>query len=141
MLGSNSKKTNKVDTVIGKNTKLEGKIEAKGTIRLDGELVGDLIIEGSAIIGKNGKIKGNVVCSNIFVSGTIEGNVDCKEQLRLTNTGQISGDIKVKTFIVDENAVFEGKCQMQDAVQTSKKKNADKVAQSEKNLQKANKGA
>lgn len=137
MFGNDGKKTGKMDTIIGRNTKLEGRIEAKGTIRLDGELVGDLHVQGSAIIGTKGLIKGNVYCTNIYVAGTIEGNVDCKEQLRLTNTSRLTGDIKVKTFIVDENASFEGKCEMQELKQITKNekhedKNSDKMKKVEK---------
>ncbi len=120
MFGNGDKKSGKIDTLIGRNTKLEGKIEAKGTIRLDGELSGDLYVEGSVIIGKKGIVKGNIYCNSIYVAGTIEGNIDCKEQLRLTNTSKLLGDIKVKTFIVDENATFEGKCQMQEMNQSPK---------------------
>ncbi|MTI48594.1 MAG: polymer-forming cytoskeletal protein [Firmicutes bacterium] len=142
MLGKGSKVSNKMDTLIGQNTKLEGKIEAKGTVRLDGELVGDLVIEGSIIIGNKGVVKGNIICNNIVISGTVEGNIDCKEQLHLTNAGHINGDIKVKSFIVDENAVFEGKCKMQiDGKSSNSLNKGDKNTSSEKKSQKADKGA
>lgn len=135
----NGKKSGKIDTLVGRNTKLEGKVEAKGTIRLDGELIGDLHVDGSAIIGRKGVIKGNVFCTNIYVAGTIEGNVDCKEQLRLTNTAKLTGDIKVKTFIVDENAAFEGKCVMREIKQNLK--NEKKEVNSSEKMKKADKGA
>jgi len=114
MFSKNEVKVDKIDTLIGSNTKFTGKIEAKGTIRIDGELIGDLIVEGSVILGEDGKIKGNSVCDNIFISGTLEGNIKCKNQLRITNTGKLFGDIEVKNFIVDESAVFEGACKMTD---------------------------
>lgn len=123
MFGSDGKKTSKMDTIIGKDIILEGKITAKGSIRLDGTLIGDINVDGNLVIGKQGLVKGNIICKNVLVCGTIEGYVDCKEQLRLANTGKILGDIKVNSIIVDENAVFEGKCQMQNNVN---KKNENK---------------
>ncbi|EOD01659.1 bactofilin family protein [Caldisalinibacter kiritimatiensis] len=120
MFGKKEIKMDKIDTLIGRNTKLEGKITANGTIRFDGELVGDLIIEGNVIIGEEGKIKGNIKCNNGIVSGRVEGNIICKEQLRLTNTASLFGDIEVKSFIVDENAVFEGSCKMKTETNTQK---------------------
>ncbi|KGG80795.1 bactofilin family protein [Caloranaerobacter azorensis] len=115
MFNKKEAKLDKIDTLIGKNTKLEGKIECKGTIRLDGELIGDLSVEGDVIIGESGKINGNIICNNIFISGMVKGNIISKELLRLTNTAKLYGDIQVKTFIVDENAVFEGSCKMENA--------------------------
>jgi len=112
MFGKNEDKFNKIDTLIGKNTKLQGKIESKGSMRIDGELVGDIIIEGSVVIGEEGKINGNISCDNIFIAGSVHGNILCKDQLRVSNTGKLYGDIEVKSFIVDESAVFEGSCKM-----------------------------
>jgi cytoskeletal protein CcmA (bactofilin family) len=129
MLGKKGVKMDKIDTLIGKNTKFEGTITSKGTVRLDGELVGDMISEGNIVIGEAGKVKGNITCHSIIVSGTVEGNVICKEQLRLTNTASLYGDIEVKSFIVDENAVFEGSCKMREDSNSKEKKNKTKEKQ------------
>lgn len=103
----------KIDTLIGKNTKLIGKIEANGTIRVDGEIDGNIIADGNITIGADGKITGNLEGNNIFISGTVYGNIKCNEHLRLGNTAKLIGDVEVKTLIIDENAIFEGKCKME----------------------------
>ncbi|WP_069649177.1 bactofilin family protein [Caloranaerobacter ferrireducens] len=131
MFNKKEVKLDKIDTLIGKNTKLEGKIECKGTIRLDGELTGDLIVEGNVIIGESGKVNGNITCNNVFISGIVKGNVISKEMLRLTNTAKLYGDIQVKTFIVDENAVFEGSCKM-EATKTSNETKVNKESKKSK---------
>lgn len=103
----------KIDTIIGKNTKLVGKLEAKGTIRVDGEVEGDITADGNITIGLDGKVTGNLEGNNIFISGTVYGNITCNEHLRLGNTAKLIGDVEVKTLIIDENAIFEGKCRME----------------------------
>lgn len=120
MFGKNDNRIDRIDTLIGKSTTIEGKIEAKGTIRLDGNLNGDMVVEGSIIIGEGAKVVGNIDCSNVFVSGIVEGNILCKDQLRVTSTGKVIGDIDVKNFIVDENAIFEGNCKMRGNSNTIK---------------------
>ena len=114
MFGKKEINTDRIDTLIGKNTKLKGLIEGTGIIRVDGELTGDLIVKGNVVIGPDGKIIGNVKCDNLFNSGTIRGNIKCNEQLRLASSAALFGDVDVKTFIIDENAIFEGKCKMQN---------------------------
>lgn len=121
MFKKNTVNMDKIDTLVGQNTKLEGVINASGTIRFDGELIGDLHINGNVIIGESGKIKGNVSCDNIIISGNVEGNIFCKEQLRLTNTAHLYGNIEIKNFIVDESAVFEGSCKMKSDTKVEKK--------------------
>ncbi|RKD31452.1 bactofilin family protein [Thermohalobacter berrensis] len=134
MFSKKDKNLEKIDTIIGKNTKLEGKMETTGTIRLDGELIGDLNIKGNLIVGENGKIDGNIIANNVLISGIVNGNITCNEQLRLTNTAKLYGDIIVKSFIVDENAVFEGTCKMQSSSNIKEK-------DSQNNNSNKNKGA
>lgn len=109
-----NKKVNptKIDTLIGKNTKLDGTINTKGTIRLDGILNGDLIAEGNITIGESGQVLGNIQCTNIIICGLVKGNIITTGQLRITNKGKLLGDIEVNNIIVDENATFEGSCKM-----------------------------
>lgn len=114
--------SNAFDTLIGSNTKVEGKIHGSGTIRLDGHLIGDLHVDGDAIIGNDGKVEGNIFCNNILISGTIIGNINTEEQLRITNTGELYGDIEVTSFVVDEEAIFEGSCKMKKTLDDNKVK-------------------
>ena len=102
----------KFDTLIGKNTSFEGTLTAKGTLRIDGSVKGDIKVDGDVYIGEESVIVGNISCSNIVVGGNVNGNVATNQQLRITSTGKISGDISVKSLIIDENGVFEGNSKM-----------------------------
>ncbi|QUH19561.1 bactofilin family protein [Alkaliphilus sp. B6464] len=102
----------KFDTLIGKNTSFEGTLTAEGTIRIDGKIKGDVKVEGDIYIGESSQVIGNIMGSNIIVGGNVDGNIIANEQLRLTSTGKVIGDISVKSLIIDENGVFEGSSKM-----------------------------
>lgn len=112
MFGKKESTSEKIDTLIGKNTTIEGKISGHGTSRIDGTLLGDLDVKGDIIIGDEGRIQGNITCINVLISGTVEGNISTSEQLRITSSGKLFGDVEVKSFIVDEDAIFQGSCKM-----------------------------
>lgn len=116
MLGNKKKSaainTNKVDTLIGKSTKFSGNISTEGTIRIDGEILGDVTLSGNLILGEKGRIKGNVKTGNIHLSGIIEGNVVSADQIHISTTGKLYGDISVKNIIIDEGGLFQGNCNM-----------------------------
>lgn len=114
MFKTKEKSVVELDTIIGESTTFNGTIESKGNLRIDGTITGDLLIEGDITIGHNGKIKGNIVCDNLIIAGLIEGNVNCREQLRIASNGRLIGDIDVKSFVVDEDAIFRGKSNMKD---------------------------
>ncbi|SDK21798.1 bactofilin family protein [Natronincola ferrireducens] len=106
-------------TLIGKNTCFEGTLKVEGAIRIDGSIQGEVNVQGDAYIGEGGNIMGNIYATNIVIAGRIEGNVTASEQLRISSTGKILGDVMVKSFIIDEDAFFEGKCTMTQQKPTS----------------------
>lgn len=110
--GKKSLNTERVDTLIGRGTNLEGTINAEGTVRLDGKVHGGLNVAGNIIVGEEGAVKGNIKAENAFIAGVIEGNVIATSQLHLTHTARLVGDITVKNVIIDEGAVFIGNCKI-----------------------------
>lgn len=108
------------DTLIGINTTFEGNIDSEGTVRVDGKLRGDLKVNGDVIVGNDAYIKGNVFANNVHLSGTVEGNIECKSILRILATAKLYGDIRVNSFVADEGAVFQGKCCMLDVSEAEK---------------------
>lgn len=100
----------KVDTIVGYSTTIEGTIKAEGTVRINGSVTGELIIAGNVIIGDSSKIKGNIQADNVHIAGTVHGNVTATGQLHMTSTAKLVGDVDVKNIIIDEGAVFTGHC-------------------------------
>lgn len=112
MLGKTKINTSYYDTVIGKNTTLEGNIACVGSVRVDGAVKGDIKISGNLLVGNQGLITGNVEALNVHLTGTITGNVTTHEVLKILSSSRLCGDIKVKSFVADEGALFLGKCEM-----------------------------
>ncbi|ADL68598.1 bactofilin family protein [Thermoanaerobacterium thermosaccharolyticum] len=109
----------KIDTIIGKNTTIEGNIKSQGTMRIDGNVTGKIEVQGSMIIGDNSKIEADIKADNISISGEITGNLTVKNQVQITSNGKVYGDIEVQNLIIDEGAIFEGKCKMNKKVNNS----------------------
>ncbi|MCG8540619.1 MAG: polymer-forming cytoskeletal protein [Clostridia bacterium] len=104
------------DTLIGNNATFEGSLKTSGLLRIDGVFNGDIEVNGDIIVGKEGKVVGNVKTSNIEISGLVEGNVIATDHLKISSTGRLLGDIDVSTFIVEEKATFDGKCKMKNEI-------------------------
>lgn len=101
-----------LDSLIGENIKIIGKIEGQGNLRIDGFVEGDIDYDGNIVVGESGKVYGNIKASDISLAGTIHGNVDSKTKLVILSTGTLIGDIQVTSFIVHEDAKFDGSCKM-----------------------------
>ena len=104
-----------IDSLIGENLKIIGKIEGKGNLRIDGIVEGDIDYDGNVVVGEDGKIFGNVKSKDISLAGTIEGNINSEKKLVILPTGKLLGDLIVSSFVVHEDAIFEGNCKMKSS--------------------------
>lgn len=100
--------------VIAKETKIVGEIVAQGNIRIEGTVEGTLRSEKKVVIGESAKVIGNITAVDIEISGLIEGQVNCSEALYLKKTAIIKGDMFTHKLVVENGAIFNGKCHMTD---------------------------
>ncbi len=114
MLRKNSSFRDGVDTLVGSNSVFKGSIESDGTVRVDGKVIGDIKVTGDVYIGNGATVNGNVDAGNVHLAGTVEGNIIAKGILKILSTAKLYGDIKINSFVADEGALFQGKCEMLD---------------------------
>lgn len=109
----NKKKTPlAMDTVLGEFTSFVGNIESEGSVKVLGRVEGDIKASGDVYIEPTSTINGNIYGSNVYISGTIHGNVLSKGLLHLTSQARLLGDIEVNSIVTDEGAIFQGTCRM-----------------------------
>lgn len=102
-----------VGTIIGPGAMLEGPLTTKDSTRIDGTVKGNVTISGALIVGQGGKIEGTVSAVNAYIAGEVVGNVVSPQgKIEISDTGKVIGDITCKGIIIDENAVFQGRCEM-----------------------------
>ena len=101
-----------ITTFIGADTKVEGTLIVHTSVRIDGEVVGGVCADGTVILSQRGQIQGNVIAENIVVAGVIEGNLTIKDKTNIEPTGEVYGDINTARILIDEQSIFQGKCNM-----------------------------
>lgn len=101
-----------VTCLIGENSALEGNFITSESARIDGEIRGNVEAKGKLYIGMKGKVVGNITTEAIMVSGQVDGDIISSGKVEITSSGTVNGDISAKTLVIDENAVFNGRCGM-----------------------------
>lgn len=99
-------------SLVGEKSMIEGNFNASENTRIDGEVKGNVTCKGKLCIGAKGKVVGNIVCDGIMISGDVLGDVTSAGKVEITSTGKINGDIQAKILVIDENAIFNGRCNM-----------------------------
>jgi cytoskeletal protein CcmA (bactofilin family) len=105
-------KEDKIDSVIGKSTTVNGDIKVNGSIKVDGKVEGNIHIKESALIGQESAVKGNISCRAAIIGGKIQGNINAQEIIEFQSGAQIYGDVVCKGLIVEKGVFFEGNCRM-----------------------------
>lgn len=77
-----------------------GNVKGCGTVHVDGKIHGDLSVDESVIVGKDGVINGDVKAKKIIVSGKINGTTKC-DTLEVTQTGHLTDTIDAHKIVSD----------------------------------------
>jgi len=103
------------------STQIKGDINSDADFRVDGTLEGSLKTNGKLIVGKDGKILGEVHCSNAEIEGHFSGKLHVLESLSLKATSNIVGEVDTNKLIVETGAIFNASCSMGNDVKALNK--------------------
>lgn len=140
MFGKNQKKKSqsKVETIIGSGTKIDGNIETKGSLRIEGKIDGLVESEGEVFVGEGGKITADINARNVIIAGSVHGNINAKNKLKILASGKLDGNLKAKNLIIKEGAAFTGSSSLYSNSNKKNDKNKDKSKKNKKNKKKKN---
>ncbi len=108
------KKTSKgIQTFLGPETTLEGKLVFEGTVRLDGHFTGTVESkEGTMVVGEKAVIHADILVHTAVVCGEVSGNINATNRIELHSPARVFGDLCAPTVVIDAGVVFHGNCSM-----------------------------
>lgn len=114
MFSSNqSKPQNRIDSLVGFGTRIEGDVSFSGGLRVDGEIVGKVIADPSKpstlVLSEHARVQGEINVTHLVVNGAIVGPVHVAEYLELQSKAKVIGDVHYKTLEIQLGAIVEGK--------------------------------
>ncbi len=99
-------------TLIGEEAYVHGQLSAKGSLRVEGSVEGDITDAVSVEIGKKGRVRGNVAAEAVSIAGELEGDVVAARHVEILAGARLLGNIRTPGLRVEEGAFFEGSCAM-----------------------------
>ena len=108
-----SKPQNRIDTLIGSGTVIDGNVSFSGGMRIDGEVNGNVSAvadkPSTLVLSEQGRIRGKIDVTHLVVNGEISGPVTASEYLELHAKGRITGDVHYKILEIQVGAILEGR--------------------------------
>ena len=65
------------------------------------------------IVGRNSKVTGGIDGGTVVVSGKVEGNISATQNLEITKSGRVHGDLSGGRIVIEEGASYRGKVSVQ----------------------------
>jgi cytoskeletal protein CcmA (bactofilin family) len=102
-----------IQTFLGSETTLEGKLAFEGTVRLDGHFKGTIESkDGVMIVGDKAVIHADILVHTATVSGEVSGNIRATSRIELHPPARVFGDLSAPVVVIDAGVVFDGNCTM-----------------------------
>jgi cytoskeletal protein CcmA (bactofilin family) len=113
VFGSNKQKsTNRIDSLIGLETRIQGDMTFTGGLRIDGEVVGDVTAhdekQSTLMVSEKARIRGTVRVGHMVLNGTVEGPIHASHFLELQSKCHVHGDVYYSTLEMHPGAVVVG---------------------------------
>jgi cytoskeletal protein CcmA (bactofilin family) len=107
------KQKDMISTFLGSEVSVEGNIEFRGTIRVDGHVKGTIHSdEGTLIVGEHAVIHADIIVDVAIITGAVNGNIEARNKLEIFPPACVMGGIKAPMVTIESGVVFNGNCEM-----------------------------
>lgn len=131
MSKSSEKPCNTIDTLVGVKTEIKGDIVFSGGLRVDGKIRGNITAEGDGsstlVLSEHAEVVGNIQVPHMILNGKIKGNVHCSERIELQPEAEIVGDVYYKIIEMALGASINGSLLREGNNDVSRKGNVAKL--------------
>ena len=95
------------ETVIAKDVRIKGDLNASGSITIEGEIEGLTKTTQKIYIGESAVIRGNVSAKEAVIKGKVIGDIET-DRLELIATANIVGNINAKILRMEAGTFLNG---------------------------------
>lgn len=112
MWGNKKGASKRIDSLVGRNTKIMGDLDFTGGLLVDGKVIGNITAaeddNATITISENGYVKGEIQIPNIIINGIVEGNVYASNNVELAKRARVFGNVYYNLFEMAMGAEVNG---------------------------------
>lgn len=103
-----NKASTKQPALISQDMEIVGDLNCAGDIKIDGSFKGNIKCSGRLVIGKSGKVVGNLSSVNVLVQGFFKGKLECTGILSVIDESYLQGKFLYNNLDVSHGAELVG---------------------------------
>ena len=100
-------------TVISKNTVIRGALQTEDSLRLLGQILGDIECKSNVVLA--GKVRGNTTAANAYIfDAQVDGDIRCDDIVTISSDAWVLGNIRAQQAEIDGK--IKGNIEIRNAV-------------------------
>ncbi|MGA8180722.1 MAG: polymer-forming cytoskeletal protein, partial [Desulfobacterales bacterium] len=110
-----TKTSDALTMLLGPGTAIEGAIEFKDTVRLEGYVKGKISSsDGTVIIGETAEVQGEIMVNIAIIRGKVNGKITARTRVEIYPPARIEADIHSSAVSIQSGVIFNGNCSMKE---------------------------
>src|SRR5574338_1044784 len=101
-----------INAFVGKGVSFKGVISYNGTVRIDGNLDGEIHTEGVLLVGEDAVLTAKITAGTVVCKGKITGDISAREKVKLRSPAVVNAGVKAPLLSMEEGVVFNGNLEM-----------------------------
>lgn len=101
-----------VNAYLGRGSRVSGKLNFDGAVRVDGQVEGEISAQDTLIVGERAVVTAQINGNTIIIKGKVTGDINAKKRVEIRAPGKLYGNIVTPSLVIHEGVVFEGHCSM-----------------------------
>ncbi|MCC2641193.1 MAG: uncharacterized protein K0S45_1606 [Nitrospira sp.] len=101
-----------INAFVGKGVSFKGVITYNGTVRIDGNLDGEIHTEGILLVGEDAVLNAKITAGTVVCKGKITGDISAREKVKLRAPAVVNAGVKAPLISMEEGVVFNGTLEM-----------------------------
>ncbi len=95
--------------VLGRGMRVRGRLSGAGSLRIEGEIEGDVQLGGALELGASGSVTGNLQANSVLIEGALTGDVESGGAVVIRAGARVIGNMNGSEIALEEGASFSGR--------------------------------
>ncbi len=109
MQNNASSMSDEFSSVLGRGTRVRGRVSGSGALRVEGQVEGGIAVGGDLSIEEGAQVQGPVEADSVSIGGELVGDVTARGPVVIRSTAKVAGTMGGAEVSLEEGASFKGR--------------------------------
>lgn len=95
---------NPIPSVLGSASKITGRVQGEGELRIEGSIHGGAAVTGACEITETGSVEGDIEAESLTISGSLQGDATTQGKVVVHSAGAARGTVRCERVVIEPGA-------------------------------------